>query len=179
MLNGPGVGGTSYRDSLGLIEGGNGVDTRTLGVSFMTELAIGAAVAENLILHVTMNLAHSDEVKKVANQDWGDEELSTLVGFFGGGVTYYFMPANVYLTGAFGVGGLSQTSGDDHVDHESGTGFGTSYAVGKEWWLGRTGQWAIGVALHGSYYQAPLELNGVDSTYRGYHAGLAFSTTFN
>ena len=181
MLVGPGIGGTRYRDSLGLGLGdvGNGVDTRTIGGAFMTELAIGGAIVENLILHVTMNLTHTDEVKKVGNLDWGDEELSTLMGFFGGGVTYYFEPINIYLTGSFGAGGLSQTSGSDYARHESDTGFGTSFAVGKEWWLGRTGQWAIGVALTGSYYQAPFEIDGIKSTYRGHSTGVAFSTTFN
>jgi hypothetical protein len=180
MLVGAGVGGTKYKDGLGLREDGSVADSRTLGGGSLTELAIGGAVMENLIVHATLNFAHLDEVKRVGGADYDEEdELSTLVGFVGAGVTYYLMPANVYLTGSFGVGGLSQTSGAENEEHESDTGFGTSVAIGKEWWLGRTGQWGIGVALSGSYYQAPLSVDGIESTYRGHVTGAAFTTTFN
>jgi hypothetical protein len=181
MLVGAGVGGTTYKDGLGLRDDGSIAQSRTLGGAFLTDLAIGWAVVPNLILHANINLAHLDEIRKVGSRKWtGDnEDLSTLLGFFGGGATYYFMPFNVYVTGSIGVGGLSQTSGADHDSHESGTGFGTSAAIGKEWWLGRSGQWGIGVALVGSYYQAPLEVDGIKSTYRGHSTGAVFSTTFN
>lgn len=177
MLVGAGVGGTRYRDNLGV--GGAAETTRTIGGAGTTELAIGASVTRNLIVHGTLSLSHMDEVKKVGDQAWGDEELSTLLGFFGAGVTYYFMPNNIYITGSVGLGGLSQTSGTDHTHHESDVGFGTSIGLGKEWWLGRTGQWAIGIALTASYFEAPLEIEGIESTYRGYTSGLAFSTTFH
>ncbi|MEY4508544.1 MAG: hypothetical protein RLZZ450_666 [Pseudomonadota bacterium] len=181
MQVGAGVGGTTYKDSLGLRDDGTHARSRTVGGAFITDLAIGGAVVENLILHANLHFSHLDEIRKVGSRKWSndDEELSTLLAFVGGGVTYYFMPFNLYVTGNFGIGGLSQTSGVDHDSHESGTGFGTAAAIGKEWWLGRSGQWAIGVALTGSYYQAPLEIDGIKSTYRGHSSGVVFSTTYN
>jgi hypothetical protein len=174
MLVGGGVGGSKYRDGLA-IDGGQ---TRTLGANSMTEVAVGWAVFENLIVHATLNLGSiHDGAKKVGKRNYHDVDETTIVGFAGGGLTYYLMPANVYVTGSVGLGGLGAVSddGDDH--HESKVGLGTSFAIGKEWWIG--GQWGLGVALTGAYYQGSLELDGANSTYRGFTSGAALSATFN
>jgi hypothetical protein len=174
---GAGIGATNYRERAS--DGNGAVGTRTVGSSAQTEVALGYAVVEDLILHATLSLEHVTGAKKVGSADFVEDDTSTLLGFLGVGLTYYLMPTNVYLTGSIGSGGLSQTRGHRHEDFESDTGFGTSVAVGKEWWLGRSGQWAIGVAITGSYYQAPFEVDGVKSQYRGYSSGLSFSTTYN
>jgi hypothetical protein len=176
MTTGGGVGATTYKERA---SDGSASRTRTLGGAALTEIAVGWAVMENLILHGTLSLAHQSSVKKYGSEPYSDDEASTLLGFFGAGATYYFMPANVYVTGSIGLGGLSQTSGHDHEDFESNTGFGTSIAIGKEWWIGRSGDWAIGGAIVGSYFQAPFEIDGVKSTYRGHNTGLAFTATYN
>jgi hypothetical protein len=171
MTLGPAVGGTSY---------GSGSDqSRTLGAGAMTEVAVGYTIAPNFILHAHLNLAHVTGHRKPRGGAYGSEDVSTVLGFFGAGATYYFMPYNVYLTGALGVGGLSQTQGPSHEDFESDTGFGTSFSIGKEWWLSQQSNWAMGAALTGSYYQAPFDLDGRHSTYRGHSLGVMFSSTYN
>jgi hypothetical protein len=178
LTTGGGVGATTYKERAS--DGSGSSRTRTLGGAALTEIAAGWALAENFILHANLSLAHVDGVKKLGNADWSDDnEASTLLGFFGGGLTYYIMPANVYLTGSIGGGGLSETSGRNHEDFESDAGFGTSVAIGKEWWIGRSGEWAIGAALTGSYYQAPFAIDGIKSQYRGHTTGIAFSATYN
>jgi len=176
MTSGGGVGATTYEERG---PRGNATRTRTLGGAALTEIAVGFAAVENLILHANLSLAHQSGLKKYGGAAYSDDEASTLLGFFGGGLTYYFMPANIYITGAIGAGGLSQTRGHDHEDFESDVGFGTSVSIGKEWWVGRSGEWAIGAALTGSYYQAPFEIDGVKSQYRGHNSGLAFTATYN
>ena len=59
------------------------------------------------------------------------------------GVTYYIMPANVYLAGSIGFGQarFEDTSGDRA---DSDIGIAGNFMLGKEWWVGR--DWGIGVA---------------------------------
>lgn len=176
MLVGGGVGGSKYRDGL-TIDGGK---TRTLGAASTTEVAVGWAVLENFIVHATFNLGSVQEgVKKVGKRGYHDADATTIVGLAGAGLTYYLMPANVYVTGSVGLGGLGEVDdeGDDH--HESKLGLATSFAIGKEWWIGRGGNWGLGVALTGAYYQGSLELEGAKSTFRGFTSGAALSATFN
>jgi hypothetical protein len=172
---GSAFGSTSYDGALG----GQAVHYRTLGGGGATEVAVGHAVARNVILHANLSLAHLSGARKQGSQAYEEEDTSTLVGFVGLGATYYLMPVNMYATASVGLGGLSQTQGARHEDFESDTGLGTSLSLGKEWWVGQSGQWALGFAVSGSYYQAPFELEGVESTYRGYTGGLAFTSTYN
>lgn len=176
MLVGGGVGGSKYRDGL-TIDGGQ---TRTLGAATTTEVAVGWAVLENFIVHATFNLGSVQEgVKKVGKRAYDEAEQTTIVGLAGAGLTYYLMPANVYVTGSVGVAGLGEVSDDSDEHHESKLGVGTSFALGKEWWIGRGGSWGLGVALTGAYYQGSLQLEGAKSTYRGFTSGAAVSATFN
>lgn len=176
MLSGGGVGGSKYREGLAF----DGAEARTLGSSATTEIAVGWAILENFIAHATLNVgAVHDEKRKLGKRDYKDDDQTTVVGFFGGGLTYYLMPANVYVTGSVGLGGIGEVSDDGHDHHESKVGLGTSFALGKEWWLGRSGQWGLGVALTGAYYQGPLEIDHVKSTYRGFTSGVALSATLN
>ena len=174
MLTGVGVGGSKYRDGLTLDDG----QTRTLGSASFGELAVGWAVRENFIVHATLNGGGiEDERKTVGHHHVQGRDPTTIVGFFGGGLTYYLMPANVYFTGSVGLGGLGEISASGHQHHHSKPGLGTSFAVGKEWWIG--GQWGLGAALTGAYYQGSLELHDSHSTYRGFSSGVALSATFN
>ena len=177
LMAGGAGGGTSYEEA-GF---GGAVDrTRTLGAGSMTEVAVGWAVAPNLVVHANLHLAYLSGYKKTGQVRYEDEErVDTLVGFFGAGATYYFMPANVYVSGAIGPGGLSETLGHRYEDHESNVGFGSALSFGKEWWLGRRAEWGLGVALAGSYHRAPLEVDGVSSTFHGSLAGIALSATYN
>jgi len=60
----------------------------------------------------------------------------------GVGVTYYLMPANVFLSGAVGFGGLQITQND--VDHDTEAGFATRVGIGKEWFV--SDSWGLGLA---------------------------------
>ena len=174
MLSGVGVGGSKYKDGLTL----DGGETRTFGSVGSGELAVGWAVLENFIVHATLNGGSvHDEHKKAGQHDAHGKAPNTIVGFAGAGLTYYLMPANVYLTGSVGVAGLGEISASGHEQHHAKAGLGSSFAVGKEWWLG--GQWGLGAAVTGAYYQGSLELHDSHSTYRGFTSGVALSATFN
>jgi hypothetical protein len=175
---GAAVGGTSYDAAAASGVGSDRV--HTVGAGAVTQVAVGWSVYENLILHANLHLAQLSGLKRAGGESYDEEnEVSTLVGFFGAGASYYFMPANIYVSGAIGPGGVSEIFGPNHEDYESDVGFGSSLTIGKEWWIGRHAEWALGVALTGSYYRAPLEVDGVDSNFQAFLGGALLSATYN
>ncbi len=131
-------------------------------------VAIGGCVKENLALHGTFfGWAMSDPDVNV--ELLGSGRLDGTVGMngYGGGITYYFMPSNFYLSATIGGGELTINSGN--VDATSDMGFATDLSVGKEWWVGNS--WGLGMA--GAFGFHSIE----DAS--GYEFALRFSATFN
>jgi hypothetical protein len=127
------------------------------GLNIPVALSIGGTIVENLV---------------IAGEIWGGlvlapngpiESPSILTTALGVNLTYYFMPANIYLsaTPSIVVVGNLRT-GCKEASFESpgckGNGdeyylsigkFGMRTAVGKEWWIGS--HWAVGLALEFSF----------------------------
>lgn len=132
--------------------------------------AVGAIISNNLALHGTFfGWAVSEPDVEVNGTDVGtfDEDLS--MSAVGGGITYYFMPANVYLSPSIGLAWLSAG------DSESDTGMALDFTVGKEWWVGNS--WGLGVAGTVGFHSIPddsIDENWSDATF-----GVRFSATLN
>src|SRR5690606_26465899 len=105
-------------------------------------------------------------------------DIVASASLFGAGLTYYFMPVNLYISGAFGVSKLSESRGRATAV-DSRAGYGTMLSVGKEWWLGRTGEWGLGAALRGTFSSARAEVVGVLERMYVTDVGLLLSLTFN
>ncbi|MFT3926079.1 MAG: hypothetical protein QM778_26280 [Myxococcales bacterium] len=152
---------------------------KTLGISTSFELAIGGAVKENVILHGTAafhNLSSSGrEVDGQRDVAW---HVDTRTVMLGGGVTYYMMPANVYVSGSAGVMGLAE-SRNGHTSFKSHAGVGTVLSLGKEWWVGRQRDWGMGAALRSDFYTANASLFGVLQRVYGADVGIVLSATLN
>ena len=76
-----------------------------------------------------------------------DEGRNLSVTLFGAGITYHFMPINLYVTAIGGLSDLRITDGqnpDEYDEDEATVGFGMNLDVGKEWWV--VPQTGIGVA---------------------------------
>lgn len=143
------------------------------GVDGDFNFAIGGTVASNFIIHGTFwgwGIADPEvEVGEVEGDLDGDLTLSGV----GGGVTYYFMPANIYLSGSVGPAWLSLTVDGD--ESSSDTGFALDITLGKEWWVG--GSWGLGLAGCFGYHTVPDE--DIDQNWSGTSLGLRFSATLN
>jgi len=159
-------GGIGYA-STSISDSNNELDISDLSGDY--NLAIGGIISRNLALHGTFyGWAMSDpdaEANGVSGQLNGSFSLSEM----GGGVTYYLMPANVYLSGSLGLAWLS------FEDAESDVGFGFDATVGKEWWVG--GGWGLGLAGAFGFHSIPEK--GTDASWSGVSAGLRFSATMN
>jgi hypothetical protein len=180
----PGIGYSSAEsDTFGKFDGASG--------SF--ELAIGAAVAHDFVIHATFDgWALIDEQGPlngpgipvpVAGDPHHDHHHSnhTGMGMWGAGVTKYFGPSNVYVTGSVGAARLyysihwddygNDYGGEDHSD----TGIAFSGGVGKEWWVGDS--WGLGVS--GTFGYQSIPPRGAGGNYTGPTFAVRFSATLN
>jgi len=172
---GVGAGFTSYREYVGQAE----TTVKTAGVVGQLELALGGRVIGNLLLHGNLLLSGMDDARKTVSEVRdASNTIGTSFAMLGGGATYYFMPANAYVSGMLGVAGMSETR-DEQLSVESGAGLGGALTLGKEWWVGRSSEWGVGAALRGAMIAAPVQIAGVESTMRGSQVTIAFSATLN
>lgn len=136
-------------------------------------LAIGAVVGSNLAIHGTIfGWAISDPDLELTIGD-ASETLPTsgdvIMSAVGGGLTYYLMPANVYLSGSIGLASI------DFDGESTDSGFAIDTTIGKEWWVGNS--WALGLA--GAFGYHSVSDPDLDLNWKGPSFGLRFSATMN
>jgi len=133
---------------------------------------IGGRVWDNLIVHADFDMAGVFD-------DIG-ESNSMVRGLAGAGLSYYWMPINVYASLSAGYAflelGHEFRSGDQSSDRLTlvrAHGGGFSMAVGKEWWV--SSNWGLGLAVRFGYSRVVGDGYECD-LWRG---GLQFSATYN
>ena len=138
-------------------------------------LAVGGAVAPNVLLG-----AHFWGVGSLGSPDTsgaffppGGNVWVSLYGI-GPSFDYYFMPSNVYVTVTPSLTWVHFS--DNFFNSFDTSGFGTRFALGKEWWVAPH----VGIGLAGWFAFSFNKENGAGTpTWRTYTGGLAFSATFN
>ena len=145
----------------------DGLPLEFSGSGVELDLAIGGMLAENLALHATIFgwLITDDNADLGGITGTADIDMTAL----GAGVTYYFMPVNIYLSGSVGIGKLSDATG------ESDNGPAGMVSAGKEWWV--SNRWGLGVA--GVFGFLSLPEADVSENWSGWNLALMFSATFN
>ncbi len=131
-------------------------------------LALGGCVSENVALHGSLfSWSISDPDVEIENLGEGELDGTVSMSAYGGGITYYMMPANVYLSGNVGLGFFTVDS--EGEDETSDPGFAMDLSIGKEWWVGNS--WGLGLA--GAFGYHSIE------DFSGWNAGVRFTATFN
>jgi len=148
------------------------------GTAGDVNIAIGGVVAENLAIHATIfgwSITDPDaEIREPGFEEEGELEGDLSLGAFGGGITYYLMPVNIYFSGSIGAGRLTfDPEGFDEVD--SDTGIVGDFTVGKEWFV--SDNWGLGFAGGMSVHSIPD--GEFDENWTGKSFVLRFSSTFN
>jgi hypothetical protein len=129
------------------------------GYSLSGSMALGGRVAENLVLHGNAFVTSGN---RVLNRGLGV------------GLTYYFMPANVYASASVAVAGIAVQQEGMSVPLESGMpGPAGELLVGREWWVGDN--WGIGIAAQVLYTNAGGKYF---DRWSAWHAGIGGSLTF-
>ena len=110
---------------------------------------IGGSVSQNLILFGDIGgFSLTDPEFKFQGNVATAEDVSVNAFGFGGGLTYYFMPANIFVSGS-----IMYVNDTIEIDNksvgESEYGMGFFISAGKEWWVGD--KWGLGAALFFEY----------------------------
>jgi len=99
--------------------------------------------------------------------------------FLGGGLTYYFMPNNIFISGSIGMGGFSLTDVANSSNNVStNNGFSMQLKAGKEWWVSR--KWGLGVALtYGKTNVNNTPSSDIKEKINSNRFGIVFNATLN
>jgi hypothetical protein len=165
----------------------NGSDVKLSGVGMGLAVAIGGALSENLVLYgegmTTRAVSPDVKIGALSGQLSSGSISAGMVGF-GGGVAYYFMPVNIYVSASALAAWLNITD-DSDSDHtvtlwETSVGFGLSASVGKEWWVSDN----LGLGLVGQFGFASVsgkarDLTGVKPSWTSLGFTIGFSGTYN
>ena len=141
------------------------------------DIAIGGMLTPNLALHGTIlawflgdpDAEGFDSGGTFSGEVAGDVTMTAI----GIGVTYYFMPTNLYLSGTLGLGQLDFDLGGFATDTDRGLILEGS--LGKEWWV--SSNWGLGVSGALALHSFPED--GTDENWSGTSFALRFSATFN
>jgi len=170
FLGGGGYLNTTEKDILGS-------DLRIYGTGGYFSLQIGGAPFNNLILYFeTAAVVVPDADMKWSSYSGSRSYSELALSQYGVGLSYYFMPINIYLSLASIFVFAEIKVGDKKKTTEIGPGINVS--LGKEFWV--SANWGLGIAFVAHYSkvksdEGALGKKDVINTY----FGVAFSATFN
>jgi hypothetical protein len=137
-------------------------------------LMLGGAISENLILHLDVASAVMKDPSLKTSSFSGKIDDDVRASFSGLGMTYYLMPANVYVSAS--VGSATTRIESQGKTFESDSGLGVNLMVGKEWWV--SDNWGLGIA--GRIFYANCDGGNIaDEDVKTLAYGLLFSATYN
>ena len=135
-------------------------------------IALGGTITRNLALHATFfGWRASDPT--VNELDTGLNDATLALGAVGLGITYYFMPINLYVSPSIGPAYLVTDLTND--SEATGLGLGIDFTVGKEWWV--SDRWALGVA--GGFGAHVISDDDAPPNWQGASFAVRFTSTFN
>jgi hypothetical protein len=147
-------------------------------VSFSAD--VGGAPEENLIIHgrlASMVITRPKQTLNGVEQPEDDVTIEAVDALLlGPGLTYYFMPVNIYVTAAAGLSWLAFPDSDDDESDATEGGFGLNIDAGKEWWVSY--DWGFGVAARFWYTRLGDEEAGERFDHDFFGWGILFSATY-
>jgi hypothetical protein len=150
------------------------------GTGAQFDLKIGGAIKENLILHATLtsNTMSGPEITSGGSSQNTSNNLTLGEAMIGGGITYYIMPSNIFLSGSLGIGNFTLIDNDKKTSVSTDRGFSMQLKVGKEWWISK--RWGLGVALtYGKTKLTNTPGGGVEELMNSNNFGILFNATLN
>ena len=157
------------------VEDGAGNDDTIRGGSHASNFAIGAMVSRNLAIHADIFHVLMIEPESYVNgKSVGTAPGRYIAGGLGAGITYYFMPSNLFLSASLDFVALRADFGILNLEVETDTGIGVDFLIGKEWWV--SANWGIGVAGQFVYSLVPSQW---DTTHHSFGAAVLFTATYN
>ena len=152
------------------------------GLAHVGDFAIGCMITPNLALHMSFYSGslinptyRPSNIPTVSNSD---ETYVISSGGGGLGLTYYFMPANIYLSTASGVWirETKLTVGKTVTTDTSESGLSVYFSVGKEWSV--SPEWSLGFGAQLVHVKVPA-CTGCFRHQGSSFAAVVFSATYN
>ena len=153
------------------------IDMNVKGISGSFNCQVGAEIAENLnAFGEVAGFTITNPEVEIDGKVYDTDEVKSSCFGFGGGLTYYFMPSNFYVTGSIQAAKakIEYEKGNTKFVGESNYGFGVFAGVGKEWWI--SDDWALGAVVFFSYSSVP-DKDSDEVTISNVTFGAAFSAT--
>jgi len=145
------------------------------GAAGDVNFAVGGMIAPNFAIHGTIfGWSLTDPEVELTGHVSGELNGDLSMSAIGAGFTYYFMPANLYISPSVGVGTLTLDI-DGLDDIESDPGLALDFTLGKEWWVSNS--WGLGIAGAVGYHSIPD--NGTDEKITGSNVAIRFTATYN
>ena len=157
------------------------------GQAFLGQLTIGGFITPNLALHGTVyntQMFNPNVEDEQMSFEWGETDASISAGGLGAGLTYYFMPTNVYIsaTAGFAFMQIELKNGSLTRTEDSDTGVGGSLVIGKEWFVSE--RWSLGLGAQFDVASIPTSndatcIDSCEENVTSVSGGLVFSATLN
>jgi len=157
------------------------------GQAFLGQLTIGGFIMPNLALHGTVyntQMFNPSVEDEQMSYEWGETDATISAGGLGAGLTYYFMPTNVYIsaTAGFAFMQIELKNGSLTRTEDSDTGVGGSLVLGKEWFVSE--RWSLGLGAQFDVASIPISNDAIcidrcEENVTSISGGLVFSATLN
>jgi len=157
-----------------------GSDMTLSGMSNVFRIQIGGTISTNLILFGEMGaFVMSDPELEWGTNSGTMENVDMSISDIGAGLSYYFMPSNIYLSGTVVLSRNKIELKDLSRSASTEMGYGFYFSVGKEWWV--SSEWGLGVAGFGYYSQTTDkdESSQNEYTVKNTVFGVVFSATYH
>jgi hypothetical protein len=152
------------------------------GIGGQFDFRIGGTIADNLILSFDAGGRSilSPELAIDGTTLGTAEDITITDVIMGVGLTYYFMPSNIFISGTIGWGSFTVQVMDYYHSGSTKPGLGLQFKFGKEWWVST--DWGLGIA-GGIAYAAADDKTILFSSYHGKFSTtrlfLLFNATYN
>ncbi len=154
-------------------------DLTGTGAAF--DFKIGGAIQENLILHATLysNALVGPKQELPTGETYKHtDKITYSESLLGAGLTYYFMPSNIFISGSAGLANFSIDDQDRNYKSTTERGIGFQLKAGKEWWISK--RWGLGVsATYGSSSVNSTPSTGLQEKVSSDRFGISFNATLN
>ncbi len=157
-------------------------DVTLSGFAAQLDLAFGGIITPNLALTGELfGMSAFEPTMKLASGAGSVsarlEDTRFRVGALGVGLTYYFMPANIYASAAVGIGSaqVRGVGSDFVVEANTDPGLAINVMAGKEWWVAR--RWGLGVAVQ--FMFASLPDDSASENWKVFQIGVSLTATMN
>ncbi len=140
------------------------------GASF--DFRIGGAIGQNLILTGDLMGWSLFEPEVSGHGSMSDSYFTQST--VGAGLTYYFMPVNVFVSGTVGFAGFSLDASGRRASTDSGVG--VYVKAGKDWWV--SADWALGIAASLGWSSVSNSTDAGSEKLSGYSVSLQFNATY-